>query len=112
MGVDIDNQEIAPLNGLPGQYESIITTLDSLGHKNSVVTPEVGKIGLLEEERRRDMRLDNNQMESAIFNNTSKMSIVPLGAVFVRERNKPRSNVGTNIFQWKTQAVLEQEQWC
>lgn len=58
MDVEIDGNEMAmtTLNGLPVQYEILITALDALGDENKSFTLDTVKSQLLQEEQRREMR--------------------------------------------------------
>lgn len=62
MEVDIDSKEIAIaiLNGLPSEYESLITTLDALEDDKNLFTLELIKSRLLQEEKRKEMGNGNN----------------------------------------------------
>ncbi len=58
MGVDIDDSEraMALLNGLPHQYDALISALDALGTEESVVHFDFVKARVIQEEQRTAMR--------------------------------------------------------
>lgn len=77
MNVDIDGQEMAMaiLNGLPEQYENIITALDALGDDIKTFTLDLVKSRLLQEEQRRDMRHHvegHTSSAAALFGSSSR----------------------------------------
>lgn len=86
MGIEIDTQEMAMaiLNGLPSKYGNIITALDALGadESRSLVTFDVVKSRLLQEEQRFEMRGSTATNESVLLNKVhddkpSSVRVVP-----------------------------------
>lgn len=68
-GVEIDNQELAmsTLNELPNCFKKI-KTLSALGANSLLLTLEIVYSRLLQAGQWRDMHLQNDQTESALFN--------------------------------------------
>ncbi len=58
MGVDIDDSEraMALPNGLPDQYDALISALDALGTEESVIHFDYVKACVMQEEQRIAMR--------------------------------------------------------
>lgn len=99
MGVDIESPELAmaTINGLPGQYENIITALEALGDDRSTFYRNIEK----------SITTRRAAEEYAMIKHTPNWStalrkcrMVSLGAVSVSEEDTLWIDVGTNLLHW------------